>query len=84
MVVNPQTKQILLINTPRDYYIPNPRSSAGTEDKLTHLGIYGVDCSITGLENLYDCDINYYVQINFTGMEKLVDDIGGVTIDNPQ
>ena len=49
MVVNPQTKQILLINTPRDYYIPNPRSSAGTEDKLTHLGIYGVDCSITGL-----------------------------------
>ena len=84
MVVNPQTKQILLINTPRDYYIPNPRSSAGTEDKLTHLGLYGVDCSITGLENLYDCDINYYVQINFTGMEKLVDDIGGVTIDNPQ
>ena len=84
MVVNPQTKQILLINTPRDYYIPNPRSSAGTEDKLTHLGLYGVDCSITGLENLYDCDINYYIQINFTGMEKLVDDIGGVTIDNPQ
>lgn len=84
MVVNPKTKQILLINTPRDYYIPNPRSSAGTEDKLTHLGLYGVDCSITGLENLYDCDINYYVQINFTGMEKLVDDIGGVTIDNPQ
>lgn len=84
MVVNPATKQILLINTPRDYYIPNPISSEGVEDKLTHLGLYGVDCSITGLENLYDCDINYYVQINFTGMEKLVDDIGGVTIDNPQ
>lgn len=84
MVVNPQTKQILLINTPRDYYIPNPRSSAGTKDKLTHLGIYGVDYSITGLENLYDCEINYYVQINFTGTEKLVDDIGGVTIYNPE
>ena len=83
MVVNPQTKQILLINTPRDYYIPNPRSASGTKDKLTHLGLYGVDCSITGLENLYDCDINYYFQINFTGVEKLVDDIGGVTIDNP-
>ena len=84
MVVNPQTKQILLLNTPRDYYIPNPRSGSGTEDKLTHLGLYGVDCSITGLENLYDCDINYYIQINFTGVEKLVDDIGGVTIDNPR
>lgn len=84
MVVNPQTKQILLVNTPRDFYIPNPRSSVGTKDKLTHLGLYGVNCSITGLENLYDCDINYYVQINFTGMEKLVNDIGGVTVDNPQ
>ncbi len=84
MVVNPQTKQILLVNTPRDYYVPNPRSSVGTEDKLTHLGLYGVDCSITGLENLYDCDINYYVQINFTGAEKLVDDIGGITFYNPR
>lgn len=84
MVVNPQTKQILLVNTPRDFYIPNPRSSAGTKDKLTHLGIYGVDCSIAGLENLYDIDINYYVQINFTGTETLIDDLGGVTIDNPQ
>ena len=84
MVVNPQTKQILLLNTPRDYFIPNPRSGYGTEDKLTHLGLYGVDCSITGLENLYDCDINYYIQINFTGVERLVDDIGGLTIDNPR
>ena len=84
MVVNPQTKQILLLNTPRDYFVPNPRSTSGTKDKLTHLGIYGVDCSITGLEELYGCDINYYVQINFTGTEKLIDDIGGISIENPQ
>ena len=84
MVVNPQTKQILLLNTPRDYFIPNPRSGAGTPDKLTHLGIYGVDCSITGLETLYNCDINYYVQINFTGAERLVDDLGGITFYNPR
>jgi len=83
MVVNPQTKQILLINTPRDYFIPNPESSTGAKDKLTHLGIYGVDCSIEGLENLYDCKINYYGQLNFTGFETLINDLGGVTINNP-
>lgn len=83
MVVNPQTKQILLINTPRDYFIPNPESSSGVKDKLTHLGIYGVECSIKGLENLYDCQINYYGQLNFTGFETLINDLGGVTIDNP-
>ncbi len=84
MVVNPSTKQILLVNTPRDYFIPNPVSSSGAKDKLTHLGIYGVDCSIHGLENLYNCNINYYGQLNFTGFEALIDDIGGVTIDNPK
>ena len=83
MVVNPETKQILLINTPRDYYIPNPVSSSGTKDKLTHLSNYGVDCSIQGLETLYNCDINYYCQLNFTGFETLIDDIGGVSFYNP-
>lgn len=79
MVVNPTTKQILLLNTPRDYYVQN---SAGNwaYDKLTHCGIYGVDCSIATLENLYDIDINYYAQLNFTGFETLIDDIGGITV----
>lgn len=83
MVVNPKTKQILLLNTPRDYYVPNP-AGGGALDKLTHCGIYGVNCSIKALENLYGCDISYYMQINFTGFEKLIDSIGGITVDVPQ
>lgn len=78
-VVNPQTKQILLVNTPRDYYIPNP-AGKGANDKLTHCGIYGVDNSIKALENLYDIDISYYARINFTGFETLIDAVGGVTV----
>ena len=78
-VVNPQTKQILLINTPRDYYVPNPAGN-GIEDKLTHCGIYGVNCSIEALEALYSTDISYYARINFTGFETLIDAIGGVTV----
>ena len=84
MVVNPKTKQILLVNTPRDYYIPNPKSKKGERDKLTHLGLYGVGCSMKGLGDLYGCTVNYSVQINFTGLQTLVDQLGGVTIDNPQ
>lgn len=84
MVVNPKTKQILLLNTPRDYYIPNPKSPDGVRDKLTHLGIYGVGCSMKGLGDLYGCTVNHSVQINFTGLETLVDELGGITVDNPQ
>lgn len=84
MVVNPTSKQILLVNTPRDYYIPNPKSAKGEKDKLTHLGLYGVGCSMKGLGDLYGCTVNYSAQINFTGLETLVDQLGGITIDNPQ
>ncbi|MGN0363510.1 MAG: LCP family protein [Bilifractor sp.] len=83
MVVNPTTHQILLLNTPRDYFIPNPAGN-GALDKLTHLGIYGIDVSMQGLSDLYQEKINYYGQINFTGFETLIDAIGGITVDSPQ
>ncbi len=78
-IVNPETKQILLVNTPRDYYVPNP-AGGGALDKLTHCGVYGIDCSIGALEGLYGIDIDYYAQVNFAGFETLVDAVGGVTI----
>lgn len=77
--VNPKTHQVLLINTPRDAYIPNPAGN-GELDKLTHCGIYGIDCSIEALSDLYDEKIDNYVQINFTGFQKLIDAIDGVTV----
>lgn len=83
--VNPLTKKILLTTTPRDYYVPlygeKGRSvSGGMPDKLTHAGIYGVDCSINTLEKLYDIDIDYYVRVNFTSVKKIVDLLGGVEV----
>lgn len=79
MVVNPQTKQVLLVNTPRDYFVANP-AGGGVKDKLTHCGIYGISCSMEALGWLYDVPVRYYAQINFTGMEMLVDAIGGVDV----
>lgn len=79
-VINPKTKQVLLINTPRDYYIETSVSN-GLKDKLTHCGIYGIDCSMESLGNLYSEYVDYYVQINFSGFETLVDAIGGITVE---
>lgn len=82
MVVNPETKQVLLLNTPRDYYVENPAGDYAY-DKLTHCGIYGIENSEKALEKLYDIDVSYYMQINFTGFEKLIDAIGGITVYSP-
>ena len=78
-VINPKTKQILLINTPRDYFVANPAGN-GVLDKLTHCGIYGINCSMEALSGLYNTPIDRYVQINFTGFKTLIDAIGGITV----
>ncbi len=77
--VNPKTKEILLTSTPRDYYVQT--SVSGTAyDKLTHAGLYGVECSRDTLEKLYGIDINYYAKVNFTGFKSIIDALGTVTV----
>lgn len=79
-VVNPTTKQVLMINTPRDYYVKTTKTKGNLLDKLTHCGSYGLQCSLDTLGNLYDQEINYYTMVNFNGFKKLVDAIGGVDV----
>lgn len=80
--INPNTKQILLTTTPRDYYVPLIPVSNGQEDKLTHAGIYGIDVLIATLEELYDIDIDYYIRINFTTLVGMVDVLGDITVNS--
>lgn len=78
--VNPNTHQILLITTPRDYYVPIPGVSGGKKDKLTHAGNHGVDVSMATLEELYKTTIPFFVRINFTSLIEIVDQLGGVDV----
>lgn len=79
--VNTDTHEILLVSTPRDYYVPLSISN-GAPDKLTHAGIYGIDVCMDTLGMLYDIDINYYFRINFGGFVKVIDALGGITVDS--
>ena len=77
-VVNPLTKRVALINTPRDYYV----DLAGTDskDKLTHAGLYGVETSMETLGSLYGIEVDEYVRINFAGFIDIVDALDGVDV----
>lgn len=77
-VVNPKTRQILLINTPRDYYLP--LAFNGEMDKLTHAGLYGVQESMAVLDNLYGTKTSYYGRVNFWGLIDIVDALGGIDV----
>nr|MCR4648107.1 LCP family protein [Lachnospiraceae bacterium] len=77
--VNTNTRHIQLINTPRDYYVEMPISN-GMKDKLTHAGLYGIDNSMGTLNMLYGIQIDYYLRMNFSGFEKIIDTLGGVDV----
>jgi len=51
VVVNPQSHKVLLITTPRDYYV-QLHGTTGVRDKLTHAGIYGINMSIKAIKDI--------------------------------
>ena len=81
LTLNATTKQILMVSTPRDYFVPLSISN-GVPDKLTHAGIYGVNVCMDTLDMLYDININYYFRLNFAGFEQIIDALGGVTVNS--
>ena len=81
-VVNPQTKQVALINTPRDYYVD--LAGTNSKDKLTHAGLYGVETSMATLGNLYGVSVDHYIRINFAGFISIIDAVGGVDVYSDQ
>lgn len=79
--VNTKTRQVLLLNTPRDFYVPLSIAGAyDLPDKLTHAGLYGVDVSKDTLAKYYGIDIDYYFRVNFTGFEDIIDALGGIDV----
>lgn len=78
--INTETHQVLLLSTPRDYFVPLDIGIPDAYDKLTHAGIYGMDVLMGTLENLYGIDLDYYFRLNFTGFVDIIDALGGVDV----
>jgi len=79
--VNPNTHDIVLTSIPRDYYV-RLHGTTGYKDKLTHAGVYGIEKSVETIEDLLEIDINYYIKVNFTSLIKIVDLLGGITVNS--
>lgn len=82
VIVNPNTHQILISNLPRDSWVKNPYYN-DKRDKLTHLGLVGIDNTLKGLGDIYGIEIPNYVIVNFDTFMVIIQALKGVTIDNP-
>ena len=81
---NPKTLNATMLSIPRDSYVPIACWSGRPENKITHAAVYGNDCMINTIQNYFDVNIDYYAKINFKGLVKLVNAVGGVEVDVPK
>jgi polyisoprenyl-teichoic acid--peptidoglycan teichoic acid transferase len=81
LVVNPKRGTVLMVSIPRDTYVP--LSCKDDEmDKLTHSGLYGINCTSETIEQFLDIEINYYIRLNFTSFINIVDALDGIKVYN--
>ena len=78
---NPKTLNATMVSIPRDSYVPIACWSDKAENKITHAAGYGTDCMMQTIENYFGINIDYYAKINFKGLVKLVDAVGGVEVN---
>ncbi len=80
---NPKTLKTTIVSIPRDTYVPIACFNRQRKNKITHAAWYGEKCMINTIENFLGVDIDYYFKINFKGVVKLVDALGGIEVDVP-
>lgn len=85
---DPKNKEAALLSLPRDLYVPYDGKFSS---KLNAVHSYGEqNGKKTGggpalmkktVSTMLDLPIHYYVRVDFTALEKIVDTLGGITVD---
>jgi len=90
VTVDPVGRTAGILSIPRDLYVEIP--GFPDRDKITtanfkgdayHLPGGGPKTAMDTVELNLGIRVNYYIRINFTAFETLVDLIGGIEVDNP-
>ncbi|AKP78196.1 LCP family protein [Priestia aryabhattai] len=56
----------------------------GTDEKINHAYRYGgIPLTVRTVENFLNIDVDYYVKVNMEGFKDVVDELGGVNVNNP-
>jgi LCP family protein required for cell wall assembly len=86
--VDQKNSRVAMISIPRDTYVNIPGYGY---DKINAAYVWaevekegtGAQRTIQTVSEFAGVDIAYFAQINFNGLQKLVDDLGGVEVDVP-
>lgn len=79
--VNPNTEVVTLTSIPRDTYVEIPGHG---KDKINHAYAFGdAELSQKTVQAWLGIDVPYYVTVDMTGIEEIVNLVGGVEVTPP-
>ncbi len=74
--VDLNTKKVTFVSVPRDLWVSG-------NHKINSAGIAGFDKTAPVVTSVTGLPINYFAAVDFNGLTKIVDLLGGVTVDTP-
>lgn len=80
---NPIKLSVTMTSIPRDSYVPIACYPNQQKDKIGHAFSVSRECALDTVSDLFDIDVNYYVEINFKGVVEIVDALDRVWLDSP-
>lgn len=77
--IDKNTKKVSLLSIPRDTRV---QIAGKGVDKINSAYAYGdINTTIKTVENFLNVRIDYYILVDFTDFKKMVDTLGGITMD---
>ena len=87
VTINPVTKQVSMLSIPRDLLVTIPNYG---KDRINAAYAYGSMTDLTGpglaaatVEYNFGVTIDYFAEVDTTGLARIIDTMGGVTLDVP-
>lgn len=77
--IEPASDQIELLSFPRDLVVDI--AGSGDRDRINAAYGEGREVLIDTIRQNFGIEINHYIEVDFTGFQRLVDAIGGVPVD---
>ncbi len=84
MVINPKTNKSTVVSLPRDMKVNLPDYPDYSPAKINSAYTYGgVDETVKTIKKYFNIPTDAYVMVNMGGLEKAIDQVGGVTVKSP-
>ena len=81
--VNPKTKKTVMMSLERDILTQIDENGQTVEAKLNAAyATGGAELAISTIEGLMNIHIDRYVMVNMHGLQRMVDAVGGITVNN--